>query len=292
MSKKKSDQPCSMVRDFMSGHSGFAVANSVHLNSLQMASTAIVQGQDNRTGSLLAVGVVGVEVVYVGQSQEVEEAGGPVDKLVAAVDDSQQEVEADSVVLRVNLSVIVIVEEGVGEQEQWVSDTIERLCADVQVEVAAEAAEAQNHMNWHLGILHCPAGWDYRAAIQLVEPVGMVYAEMADAQSLAVEEVVWIPHSGQKTMYYSEAKKYNHEAVKEMYDYILGIPAGVRSESAVGLMLVWVVECIAAGVQIQEDTAEGGQWVMDVGDIVGIGMMTAVGQGTGWEDILVDEMVA
>lgn len=91
-----------------------------------------------------------------------------------------------------------------------------------------------------------------------------------------------------------EGEKYNHEVVvKEMYDYILGIPVGMRSESAMVSMLVWVVGYIAAGVaQMQEDTAEGEQGVMDVADIVSIGMMTAAEQSAGWGDILVDEMVA
>lgn len=42
--------------------------------------------------------------------------------------------------------------------------------------------------------------------------------------------------------------KYNHEVVREMYDCIPEIPAGAPSESAVKLMLVWVVGCIAAGM--------------------------------------------
>lgn len=100
-----------------------------------MASIAIVQSRDNRTGSLLVVAVAVAEVVCVGQSQK-EAAAGPVDKLVVVVDDSQQEVEADSDVLRANLNVSVIVEAAAAaaEQEWWVDDMIEMLYADVQVE--------------------------------------------------------------------------------------------------------------------------------------------------------------
>lgn len=94
-----------------------------------------------------------------------------------------------------------------------------------------------------------------------------------------------------------EGEEYNHEAVKEMYDCILEIPAGVRSGSAVGLMLVWAVGCIAAGVAqivvvVQDGIAAEVQWVMDVADIVGIGMLIVIEQDTGWGDNLVEETAA
>ena len=53
----------------------------------------------------------------------------------------------------------------------------------------AAAAEAQNYMDWRLEKLRCQAVWEYKVASRTVEPVGMVYAEAADAQSLVVEEV-------------------------------------------------------------------------------------------------------
>lgn len=138
---KMSEETCTvifMVRYFMPVHSGSGGVNSVHSDSLEMASTAIVH-PDNRAGSLLVVGVAGVvEVVDAGQSQEEVEAGGPVDKLAAVVDDSQQEVEEDSDVLRANWNVSVIVEVVAVEEQDWrVRGTIERLCADVRVEMSS-----------------------------------------------------------------------------------------------------------------------------------------------------------